>query len=219
MSVVDTGVGVGNSVGTDIGGVGRTSSRSAPTRSYFYVGVLRATEMLRRLAFVDGDWWADHPRATLAVRAALYLAAAAVLLTLAAATVGFLGVLAAFAGVAALVDAGVPSVVPIGGLGVAFALTLAAVVVVGVRRLDARVAAAAERPDPVERLQHRYVNADIDEAEFERRLERLLGDAEAAETAEPSSRPAAEPSSRPAIEFESESPRPSAERRRESERA
>ncbi len=173
--------------------------------------------MPRRLALADGDWWADHPRATLAVRAALYLAAAAALLTLAAATVGFLGVLAAFAGVAALVDAGVPSVVPIGGLGVAFVLTLTAVVVVGVRRLDARVAAAAERPDPVERLQHRYVNADIDEAEFERRLERLLGDAEAAA---PSSRPAAESGSpRPAVEFESESPRPSAERRRESERA
>ena len=168
--------------------------------------------MARRTTLPADGWWAEHPRAVLLVRAGLYLAAAATLGALVAATLGVLGVLAAFAGVAALVGAGaIPGAVPLGlgGLAVALSLTAGMVVVVGVRRLDARVAAAAERPDPVDRLQDRYVNADIDEVEFERRLERLLGTPDAGEAGSESPRAAAGSEPRHA----------SAERSRESERA
>ena len=133
--------------------------------------------MSRRIVPAEG-WLTEHPRAVLAVRATLYLAAAAALLCLAGATVAFLGLLVTAAGVAALLDAGggwLSGLVSVGGLGVTLCVAFSALVAVGVRRLDARIVAAATPPDPVERLKRRYVDADVDEAEFERRLERLLG--------------------------------------------
>lgn len=145
--------------------------------------------MRRRIALTR-SWLVEHPHAVLAVRATLYLGAAAALLCLAAATVAFLGVVAAVAGVAALLDAGggwLPGVVPVGGLGVVLCLAAATLVAVCVRRLDARVVAAAEPPDPLERVKRRYVDADIDEAELERRLERVL---DAAESGDPELEPA-----------------------------
>lgn len=164
--------------------------------------------MARRTAPTAAGWWTEHPRAVLLVRAALYLLGAAVLAALAAAAVGFLGVLVALTGVAALVDAGgVSGVVPLGGLGVLVFVTLGGLVALGVRRLDARVVAAAERPDPLERLKRRYVTAEVDEAEFERRLERLLVDRRTDESS-PRSRGARAEASR----------RSSTERRPESER-
>ena len=140
--------------------------------------------MSRRIVPTEG-WLTEHPRAVLAVRATLYLAAAAALLCLAGATVAFLGLLVATAGVAALLGAGggwLSGLVPVGGLGVAVCVAFSAFVAVGVRRLDACIVAATTPPDPIERLKRRYVNADIDEAEFERRLERLL-DADAGDPA------------------------------------
>lgn len=123
---------------------------------------------------MDGD--VRHPVAVRLFRAALYLCAAAVVATLAATTVGYLGMLAVLSSAVAVLTGdphlaasalfGAGGVLVFGSLGLA---TLAAA-----RRVDRRVTAADARPDPVERLERRYVRDDVDEREFERELERTL---------------------------------------------
>lgn len=118
----------------------------------------------------------EHPRAVLAVRVLLYLGLVAVLGTLAVGVVGYLVVVAAFGGIALLAGTGPGALgllgLTVGGVGIAALVGVGAAV--AVRWADRQVVAADRRPDPVEELAERYVAAELDEIEFERRLERAL---------------------------------------------
>lgn len=113
-----------------------------------------------------------HPRVVSLARVALYLAVAVVLGGVAAATAGYLAVVAVIAGVALAAGAGGSLVVPALALaGLAVAGATAAGVVYAARRADR---ALTNRPGPVDRLKRRYVRDDLDEREFEHRVERAL---------------------------------------------
>jgi hypothetical protein len=115
------------------------------------------------------------PRAVLCVRAALYAAGTVALGVLALATLGFLSTVVAVGGLALVVaDASPAVVVGVAVVGVLLSTLAAGGIAVGVRRVDRRVRALARRPDPVERLRAAYVAGEIDEATFERRVERVL---------------------------------------------
>ena len=119
-----------------------------------------------------------HPRALALFRLVLYATAIAVLVAVTMPLVGYLGFLVAVGGVAVLlnVDANLLALAAVGGVSVALVGTLGGIVVTAARRFDRRVTELDRKPDPLESLKQRYVDADIDEHELERRLERLLDD-------------------------------------------
>ncbi|TQQ80458.1 SHOCT domain-containing protein [Halonotius roseus] len=87
-----------------------------------------------------------------------------------------LGLIAGVAGLSALGVLLVPifiiaSADPVLGL---FAVVVVAMAGVASARHRYDGAAATQSPDPVAELEHRYVNGDISEAEFERRLNTLM---------------------------------------------
>jgi uncharacterized membrane protein len=126
-----------------------------------------------------------YPRVLAVVRAALYLVAAVVVVGIIGVAVASL-VLVFGVGVVALLLNGDVNVLAMAGLFGLVVLTLGVLVaglVTGVRRIDDAVQEAARDPGPVERLKQRYVNAEFDEAELERRLADLL-DGERAEDSE-----------------------------------
>jgi hypothetical protein len=113
-----------------------------------------------------------RPRAVSLARAALYLAVAVVLGGIAAATAGYLAVVAVVAVVAAAAGTGgslVVAALALAGLAVAGATAVG--VVYAACRADR---ALADRPGSIDRLKRRYVRDDLDEREFERRVERAL---------------------------------------------
>lgn len=119
-----------------------------------------------------------YPRALAAVRFGIYAAAGVLAVVFGGVTLATLVALLAMSGLA-LVLHGTVNVVAIAGVaGIALVVLglLVGGLAVGARRVDRALREAARRPDPVERLKQRYVNADVDEAEFESRLERLLGE-------------------------------------------
>ena len=118
----------------------------------------------------------EHPRTTLAVRILLYVGLVVVLGTLAVGMVGYLFVVAAVGGIAILAGSGTSTLALVGFAvgGVGIAVVVGVGTAVAVRWADRRVVAADRRPDPVEELTERYVDAELDEIEFERRLERAL---------------------------------------------
>lgn len=124
------------------------------------------------------DGGVRHPRALALFRLVLYATAIAVLVAVALPLVGYLGFLVAVGGVAVLlnVDANLLALAAVGGVSAALVGTLGGIVVTAARRFDRRVTDLDRKPDPLESLKQRYVDADIDEHELERRLERLLDD-------------------------------------------
>lgn len=107
----------------------------------------------------------------------LYLGLAVLLGTLALSMAGYLLVLVAVAGFSVLAGTG-PTALSLAGLA-AVGIVLFGVVgfgsVVSVRWIENRVEVADKRPDPVEELRERYLAAELDEFEFERQLERVMG--------------------------------------------
>lgn len=116
-----------------------------------------------------------HPRTLALVRTTLYLATLLLVAAIALTALGYLGVVAAVGGIAVLFGGADPvALVVLAGLGFAGAAVAGGGVLVAARRLDAVVTAADARPDPVEALKRAYVRSEVDEDEFERRVERLL---------------------------------------------
>lgn len=118
----------------------------------------------------------EHPRTILAVRVLLYFGLIVVLGVLAMGVIGYLFVVAAFGGIALLAGSS-PGALPMVAMtlvGLVVATTVGLGTTVVVRWADRRVVAADRRPDPVEALTERYVAAELDEVEFERRLEGVL---------------------------------------------
>lgn len=119
-----------------------------------------------------------HPRVIGVIRTLLSVGLAIGLGILALSVVGFLFVLVGVGGVAVLAGVSVDALSLLGVAGVA--IVLAGTVGVGLvytfRRADQRIVEADKRPDPVEELAERYVAADLDEHELERRLGYVLAD-------------------------------------------
>jgi uncharacterized membrane protein len=118
-----------------------------------------------------------YPRVLAAVRVGIYAVATVLAAGVAGITAASLGVLLAISGVALVLNGTVDvlAIAGIAGLVIVLLGLLLGGLVMGVRRVDRAVQEAARRPDPVERLKQQYVNAEVDEAEFENRLGRLLG--------------------------------------------
>jgi hypothetical protein len=106
----------------------------------------------------------------------LYGVAAVVAVGLVGLGLAVLGATVALAGLSVLLT-GEPNAVALGLVAAAGLLTtggVALVVGLGARRLDRRVTESARRPDPLEELERAYVAGTLDDATFERRVERLL---------------------------------------------
>lgn len=127
-----------------------------------------------------------HPRTIFAYRLLLYLGLAVVLGTLAVGVAGYLLVVVAVGGLALLAGTG-PGALTLVGVaagGVGIAAVVGVGTAVAVRWAEHQVVAADRRPDPVEDLAERYVADELDEIEFERRLESVLAQESAVEDAE-----------------------------------
>lgn len=119
-----------------------------------------------------------HPRVIGAIRALLSVGLAIGLGILALSVVGFLFVLVGIGGVAVLAGVSVDALSLLGVAGVAIVLagTVGVGLVYAFRWADQRIVEADKRPDPVDELAERYVAADLDEHELERRLGHVLAD-------------------------------------------
>lgn len=119
-----------------------------------------------------------HPRAVGAIRALLAIGLAVFLGVVGLSVVGMLFVFVTVGSLAAIAGVGVDALALAGVATVAIVLAgiVATGAVVAFRRAERRVIAADSRPDPVETLTERYVAADLDEREFERRLGHVLAD-------------------------------------------
>lgn len=118
-----------------------------------------------------------HPRAVAALRTALYVGMAVLLVLVVFGLLAFLGALAAVGGLLSLLGEGSLLVVGVVGVfGVVLVTATVGGVVFGTRRLERRLVDADRRPDPLEAVKERYVGDDIDEVELEDRLEAVLGD-------------------------------------------
>jgi uncharacterized membrane protein len=117
------------------------------------------------------------PVGVLVLRVVLSLAVAAVLGVVAVATASYLAAVAVVGGVAVVVGSGGSLVVPVLAVVGLLGAAAAVLVVLGVaRRADRALVAAATPPSPVERARHEYVHDEIDEREFEHRVERAFAD-------------------------------------------
>lgn len=119
-----------------------------------------------------------YPRALAVFRVGLYLAATLAAVSLTGVAVAALVLVLGLGGVALLLNGDV-NVLALAGLFGLVVVTLGLLVgglATGVRRVDRAVRDAARVPTPVERLKQQYVDAEFDEAEFERRLAAVLDD-------------------------------------------
>jgi hypothetical protein len=118
----------------------------------------------------------EHPRALAAFRVVLYSVAAAVVVGLVGLGLSVLGATVALAGLSLFLT-GEPNAVVLGLVAVAGLLTtggVALAVGLGARRLDRHVTESDRRPDPLEELKRAYVAGALDDATFERRVDRVL---------------------------------------------
>lgn len=122
----------------------------------------------------------NHPRTLALCRAVLFLTAAVGVITLVGFGLSILGATVVVAGLSLLLTGEVNTVglALLAGVALVVAGGLAALVAFAARWLDRRLTALDRRPDPLDELTASYVEGLIDEATFERRVERLLlGDA------------------------------------------
>lgn len=117
-----------------------------------------------------------YPRAFAVFRVALYSATALLAVGLAAITVVSIGAFLAVGAVALLVNGTVDALALTGPVAMVL-ITLGLLVaglVAGARRVDGIVRESLHVPDPTDALAAGYVDDEFDEAELERRLERVL---------------------------------------------
>lgn len=118
-----------------------------------------------------------HPRLLSAFRVVLYATAGTVALAVGVLAVATVGFVVAAGGLAMLVtgQAHLLAVLVLAGLVVATTGGLVWALAEAARRLDREVTEADRKPDPVEEAKRAYADGRLDEAQLERRLERLLG--------------------------------------------
>jgi hypothetical protein len=126
-----------------------------------------------------------YPRLWAAVRAALYLAGGVATMALLGLTVSFLGLVTVLGTLSLLVtgNANAILVAAVVGIGLVIAGLVTTLLLKSVRRADRFLLQVARGPDPLEAVAAKYVADDIDEVELERRVERLLLEAERESTA------------------------------------